>query len=264
MERSNEEGRTYAGTGREKLKERQGVREPLAASSCCDLSALTGLSGANMHLPRPRGQFPWKRYFSPVIRTPCVHPTCTVLPAVSMWFKWTWCKSGELLMSSMWTCGHHRDILIAFGPSRQTLKKRGRSSTGSEVTSPIVSCRHATVTFLRLCIRPYNGQKCRGWDNKGRRSHLQSSLLWVYFEGNASVSWRPVDLKRLLNRRWRGAPAGRRWNCSTLSEFSCLLLAHISSQALVEAVITTFTEGEVLQQQFEAVQFTASILGSKT
>lgn len=81
MERSKEKGQaggkkkektgqTYAKRRRETESEggRGGgrEREQLAASSCCDLSALTGMSGANTHLPCPLGQFPWKRYFSPL------------------------------------------------------------------------------------------------------------------------------------------------------------------------------------------------------
>ena len=65
-EKKEKTGQTYAKRRRETESEGGRQREQLAASSCCDLSALTGMSGANTHLPCPLGQFPWKRYFSPL------------------------------------------------------------------------------------------------------------------------------------------------------------------------------------------------------
>ena len=72
-ERARKGPDTRMQTEREIESEGRSRREQLAASSCCDLSALTGMSRANMHLPCPLGQFPWKRYLSPI------HIYCTLM-----------------------------------------------------------------------------------------------------------------------------------------------------------------------------------------
>lgn len=66
------------------------AREKWAASSYCDLSALTGISGANMHLPCPLGQFPWKRYFSPL------HIYCVFSPKYTVVTEFSACDSNGL------------------------------------------------------------------------------------------------------------------------------------------------------------------------
>lgn len=143
-------------TGREKLKAKEGER----AIGCCDLSALTGMSRANMHLPCPLGQFPWKRYFSPLHILLYIHPTCTVFPAVSMWFKWTVCKSRELIMSFMWTCMQHRGIIwlpVVQASDPQEAKLQLIVFPGSEVRAtifPAVMKQYNLAVIWSLSHRP--------------------------------------------------------------------------------------------------------------
>lgn len=119
MERSKEKVRQrprgkarYMQTGREKSKVKEGGKvKQLAASSCCDLSALTGMSGANMHLPCPLGQFPWKRYFSPI-------PIYCMFIQVAVYSQQSACGSNglcekkvELKMTLVWTQMQHGGII---------------------------------------------------------------------------------------------------------------------------------------------------------
>lgn len=84
MERSKKE-RSGGGSGGRAKPEAPGRGESRQTGcvrpGCCGLSALTGMSGASVHLRRPLGQFPWKlTVFLIVTHIYAADPTSAEIP----------------------------------------------------------------------------------------------------------------------------------------------------------------------------------------
>lgn len=118
--------------GREKLKGKEGVR----AIGCVFMlwSVSVDRDERSKHAsPLSPWSVSMETLFLTLTHILYVHSTCTVFPAVGVWFKWTVWKSRVLIMSFMWTCMQHRGIIWPplVEHKHQTLKKWSCSSSSS-------------------------------------------------------------------------------------------------------------------------------------